>query len=291
MTEPSEPTFTLQHPPIGSVIDTSIPRNTVEFRDSEFTLLAQITPDGIMHFTVDPTDENATKFIRCIETFLSTRINGIVVKGHAPVDFMDEARQFAIHCWTDDEGRQLPTDPNFTETVVRAIATWMETAAQHMRNEEFYRGLLDKCAAELGPVRPKVFVQDDGGIVIDPLRIKIPELVAELAAAATKWKLVEETANKPAPDPKFELARRAGELYERLTSVLADGYLDMELRQFGTRTDSQSKVFTYRWSVRRPGQPVTSSHFAVSKRMLMDESMNYLTEAISHQLKSLIEQA
>lgn len=82
MTENAQPNFTLQHPPIGSVIDLNLPPNTVRFSDSEFNVLAHITDDGIMHFTVDPTDENAAKFIDCIETFLATRINGIVAKGH-----------------------------------------------------------------------------------------------------------------------------------------------------------------------------------------------------------------
>lgn len=55
------------------------------------TVLAQITHDGILHFTVDPTDENAAKFIDCIETFLSTRINGIVVKDAKPkAEYADE---------------------------------------------------------------------------------------------------------------------------------------------------------------------------------------------------------
>lgn len=90
MTEPAQPTFTLQHPPIGSVIDPDLPPNTVRFSDSAFNELARITPDGIMHFTVDPTDENAAKFINCIETFLSTRINGIAVKGHVPESELGE---------------------------------------------------------------------------------------------------------------------------------------------------------------------------------------------------------
>lgn len=287
MTEPSEPTFTLQHPPIGSVIDTSIPPNTVEFRDSECTVLAHITPDGIMHFTVDPTDQNAAKFINCIETFLSIRINGIVVKGHVPVDFMDEARQIAAQCWCAESTQHLVMIPELAEAFARVLTAWMDVAAQHMRNEEFYRGLLDKCAAELGPVRPKVFVQDDGGIVIDPLRIKIPELVAELAAAATKWKLVEETANKPAPDPKFEPARRAGELYVRLQSALDIGHLEMRQTTVGIRTDSP-KMFVYQWDVRRPGKSVASAQLAVSNKMLTDESMDYLTEIIVHELKSVI---
>jgi hypothetical protein len=83
MTEPSEPTFTLQNPTIGTdlAIGESLQRNTIHFLNEANGQVAMITPDGIMHFTVDPTDENAAAFIDCIETFLSTRINGIVVKG------------------------------------------------------------------------------------------------------------------------------------------------------------------------------------------------------------------
>lgn len=88
MTEPSEPTFTLG---TDLAIGASLQRNTIEFRNEWQGPIAMITPDGIMHFSVDPTDENAAAFIGCIETFLSTRINGIVVKGaKTPADYPDE---------------------------------------------------------------------------------------------------------------------------------------------------------------------------------------------------------
>ncbi len=57
---------------------------------------------------------------------------------------------------------------------------WRETARFHAQNEDYYRGLLDKCAPYLGP---GVYVQDDGGIVPDPLRAKVPELVRALREA------------------------------------------------------------------------------------------------------------
>lgn len=197
MTEPSEPTFTLQHPPIGSLpVDRSLPRNTIEFRNELQHPIATITPDGIMHFTVDPTDENAAAFINCIETFLSTRINGIVVKGaKAPVDFMDECRQIAAQCWCAESTQHLTMIPELAEAFARVLSQWMGVAAQHLRNESFYRGLLDKVAAELGPVRRKAFISDDGSIQIDPIRLKIPELVAELADAADNWLLYKEHAS------------------------------------------------------------------------------------------------
>ena len=57
---------------------------------------------------------------------------------------------------------------------------WEDIAAQHLRNEVYYRGLLERCAAHLGP---DVFVQDDGGVVDEPLVSKVPKLVERLAAS------------------------------------------------------------------------------------------------------------
>lgn len=195
-------------------------------------------------------------------------------------------------------------DPILAEAIAWRIATWMSTAAQHCRNEEFYRGLLDKCAAELGPVRPKVFVQDDGGIVIDPLRVKIPELVAELADMADKHlkserqpqpidltspvpQIVHGTFKyNPAPAPNFEVARRAGELYARLESELGRGHLDMRMKKVGIRTDSP-KMLVYQWNVRTDAG-ITSAQFAVDNRMLMNETIDFLTDVIANELKSVI---
>jgi hypothetical protein len=43
--------------------------------------LARISSDGILHVKVDPTEENATKFIACVETVLNGRqLSGIKTK-------------------------------------------------------------------------------------------------------------------------------------------------------------------------------------------------------------------
>lgn len=59
-------------------------------------------------------------------------------------------------------------------------ACWMDTARQHAKNEEFYRDLLDQTAVALQ--NPDVYKSDDGSIQQDPVRLKIPELVAKLHA-------------------------------------------------------------------------------------------------------------
>lgn len=56
---------------------------------------------------------------------------------------------------------------------------WQEIAAQHARNEEYYRGLLDQVAAHLGPA---VYISDDGSTQDSPLRSKIPELVGKMTS-------------------------------------------------------------------------------------------------------------
>ena len=59
-------------------------------------------------------------------------------------------------------------------------ACWMDTAQQHAKNEAFYRDLLDQTAMALQ--NPDVYKSDDGSIQQDPIRLKIPELVAKLHA-------------------------------------------------------------------------------------------------------------
>lgn len=69
------------------------------------------------------------------------------------------------------------SDPAVVDQVAGCIAYWMETGAQHARNEAFYRDLLDEVAKHLGP---EVFVSDDGSVMEDPVRLKIPDMVGRL---------------------------------------------------------------------------------------------------------------
>lgn len=52
-----------------------------------------------------------------------------------------------------------------------------ETAAQFLRNQQFYYELLEQVASHLGP---DVFVSDDGSIQDSPLMLKVPDLVLSL---------------------------------------------------------------------------------------------------------------
>lgn len=85
----------------------------------------------------------------------------------------------AAQCWCDEETSGTEMDAVLAEAVARRIAAWMDTAAQMARNAEFYRGLLDECAKHLGP---DAYTSDDGTVMDEPLRLKVPELVAALTA-------------------------------------------------------------------------------------------------------------
>ncbi len=41
--------------------------------------VARIDADGIMRFSIDANDENAAKFIACIEAVIGRRVTGVVV--------------------------------------------------------------------------------------------------------------------------------------------------------------------------------------------------------------------
>jgi hypothetical protein len=98
--------------------------------------------------------------------------------------FMEEARMLAAQCWCDDETKNRVMDPKLAEAVAKRIAVWMDEYATMATNASFYRDLLMQCAHNLGSLREKAYIQDDGGVVDEPLVLKIPELVAELAAWA-----------------------------------------------------------------------------------------------------------
>lgn len=60
---------------------------------------------------------------------------------------------------------------------------WEEQARQYARNAEFYRELLMRASAHLGEA---VYISDDGSRQDEPLLLKVPELVAQLAQDKAK---------------------------------------------------------------------------------------------------------
>lgn len=94
--------------------------------------------------------------------------------------WMEEARQFAAQCWCDPDTSHIVMDVQLAEAVARRLAAWMETAAQYAGNAEFYRDLLDQCAAHLGP---EAYTADDGTVMDEPVRLKLPALIRRLTAS------------------------------------------------------------------------------------------------------------
>lgn len=86
--------------------------------------------------------------------------------------WMDEARAAFIACGT-------------LAQVEKCIAAWMETAAQHARNESYYRDLVIKIGEMFG-IEAKTC--DDGTVAPDVLCAKVPELVEKAVKGRDAWK-------------------------------------------------------------------------------------------------------
>jgi hypothetical protein len=65
------------------------------------------------------------------------------------------------------------------------VTPWKEVAAQNQRNSDYYRGLLDQIGDLLGI---DAYTSDDGSIQSEPLRAKLPELVAKKVFEATAYR-------------------------------------------------------------------------------------------------------
>lgn len=69
-------------------------------------------------------------------------------------------------------------EANLAETQAQ-VNDWTETAAQHCRNEEYYRGLIVKIGEPFGPPAK---TSDDGSVQDRVICAKVPELVDALRA-------------------------------------------------------------------------------------------------------------
>ena len=87
------------------------------------------------------------------------------------------AMQFAAQAWCQPETSGKEMDVTLAMAFATVLDNWMETASQEARNAAFYRDLLDQCAQVLGP---EAFTSDDGTVMEDPVRLKIPAMVEKL---------------------------------------------------------------------------------------------------------------
>jgi hypothetical protein len=71
------------------------------------------------------------------------------------------------------------------DEAVRSAQAWEESAAFHLRNEQFWRGLVMQIGEPFG-VAAKT--SDDGSIQEDVLGLKVPELVEKMRAENAKLK-------------------------------------------------------------------------------------------------------
>lgn len=87
------------------------------------------------------------------------------------------ALQMASQAWCSEKNKHKTMDYELAKEFARLAASWIEDAAQHLDNKEYYRSLLVQCGEYIGE---DAYTQDDGNVVPDVLCAKIPELVKDL---------------------------------------------------------------------------------------------------------------
>ena len=80
--------------------------------------------------------------------------------------------------WCEPEAASKEMDVVLAQAIAkpvgRLVEAWYDTAAQHCRNEAYYRNLVISIGEMLGP---EAYVSNDGSVQQDVLCAKVPELV------------------------------------------------------------------------------------------------------------------
>ncbi len=96
--------------------------------------------------------------------------------------------------------RQLLYDVMDSRTAARAERdAWIETAKQHLRNEEFYHGIVNRIGEPFGVAAR---TSDDGSVQQDVLALKVPELVVKLRQEIERLTIANEAAIREAGKSK-----------------------------------------------------------------------------------------
>ena len=97
---------------------------------------------------------------------------------------MDDARGIAARIWCESQHSGKTMDVALAESIAERLHTlhgwimsWKDAAARHVRNEEYYRGLLIQIGEIFGDEAKR---SDDGSMQQDVLCAKVPELVKQL---------------------------------------------------------------------------------------------------------------
>jgi hypothetical protein len=69
-------------------------------------------------------------------------------------DWLPEARVRAAQCWCEPETSGIEMDVRLAEAVAKAIAGWMQEAAQYAKNADYWRTLCS-ASAPAAPQSPK----------------------------------------------------------------------------------------------------------------------------------------
>ena len=135
---------------------------------------------------------------------------------------------------------------------------WIETAKQHCRNEDYYRGLVVSIGVLFGPV---AYTSDDGSVQLDVLCAKVPELVEQALSCPEYWDI--QSINNNITHENLSLKAQLGE-YEKANSYLIEQLADIY---------DESEAASYCMVLKADNQKLRE---ALQKIAEKPSSMNYL---------------
>lgn len=158
--------------------------------------------------------------------------NDGVSKRYIPHDEMLEPEQRLF-----DPNLDLPK-PSTLEQAISERNNWCETAMQHLRNEEFYRGIVRQVGEMFGDAAK---TSDDGSLQEDVLALKVPELVRmELSVLEANAAEIDRLNNELAKCPPKGLLDKLKDENIRLRKYLDERSKDLnELRATGDKINDR----------------------------------------------------
>lgn len=158
--------------------------------------------------------------------------NDGVSKRYIPRDEMLEPEQRLF-----DPNLDLPK-PSTLEQAISERNHWCEIAMQHLRNEEFYRGIVRQVGEMFGEAAK---TSDDGSLQEDVLALKVPELVRmELSVLEANAAEIDRLNNELAKCPPKGLLDKLKDENIRLRKYLDERSKDLnELRATGDKINDR----------------------------------------------------
>ena len=116
--------------------------------------------------------------------------------------WLGECRQMAAQCWGDESTKHLTMEPALAEAFAHRLALWMDTGAQHARNEQYWHDEYRRAEAELAALRAAQPEQATPPLPADMVMVPKEPTEDVLDAAIDGFGIGKQLARDPEGHPK-----------------------------------------------------------------------------------------